>query len=66
MPFVLSVIMLNAVMVSVVMLNAIYTECHIHALNVQCHIHALYAECHYAECRVALLLCLCIKTVTSL
>jgi hypothetical protein len=32
------------------MLNAIFAECHIQALNVECH----YAQCCYAECRGAL------------
>jgi hypothetical protein len=37
-------------MLSVVMLNVTYAECHIQALYAECH----YVECHYAGFRGAL------------
>ncbi len=48
------------VMRSVIVLSAIYAQCHILYYNAlchivylyaQCHILYFYAECHYAECR---------------
>ncbi len=40
-------------MLSVIILSAIYAECHIQDIYAKCHKQAFYAECHYDECRYA-------------